>query len=1087
MSGDPSMPPREGMMAVVRNRLARVVGVEPFDAAERGRLHLVEVEYTDGLGAESERLLWEIERGAQLLEPAALPAVVSEAPMDAAEFDALVRAARWSALTPALPFSGLEADRRALPLAAPLFGAIDAEAWQLVPVLRALEMPRVALLLADAVGLGKTVQAGMILRELMLRRRIRRVLILCPASLRTQWREEMAEKFSVPFQVVDGPSVHRLQREYGLDVNPWRGHERVIASVHYLKQPNVLEQFRSVAAPDQDGRLRWDLLVVDEAHNLAPAPFGEDSDLSRMLQIVAPWFEHRVFLTATPHNGHTRSFSGLLEALDPLRFTRTTELSAADRARVATAVIRRRKSEINRSYQTMGEAPRFSERRVEALEVLRPSRDERALQTHLYDLCKALRSATAKGAPRDRTAVGFAVEVLQKRLLSGPWAFGQSWRHLLEGLAGQDAPAEDLARVHAVGLDDTDNDPERESRQRQAHRTVGAWMRKWQEAVTSEIEAVTKTVDALGVDGVAPGGEPETRQRSVALAAAKVKGDTRLKRLEDLIAQRLRRERAWRDDERLVVFTEYLATLEYLSARLRQRYGEGDWLVSLYGGLDDEERDAVKRAFNDRASAARVLVATDAAGEGLNLQRSCRLLLHWDIPWNPGRMEQRNGRVDRYGQARDVELFHFDSPDDASMRFLGRVLFKRSQTREDHIATDDIFARAVLDHFEHDEDPAEAEARLDRAIVSARATQNVDDIPDDVDVLDAAERDRVARLRSALDLSPDTLRETLETALAVGAGRPRLQPDGPGRYRLAPPVPSAWEEVVDEALRVAPDDGRARRFGPLPALVFDPTHYVNPVEARPVFRPEPDSRLMHLGHPMIHRALSTFARARYPGSGYSATRWIASHGDPRVLLTLEVFAINELREPCLHEVVTVMFELRTTGLERPRWDVSPELKTFKAGDVDAAREAWDGVSAELKRFVRKVQKERTARLAGQLQTAYRSVKVVERSLFDQRRKEITKAVADTTLAKLERDVEKIRERTVQMSLYPQENLEDQRKLRDKEAEIALRKRHYDAALRLLSDEERRTLEHLLPKRYRLHGEVQVLPVAVEVSVRQEAR
>lgn len=281
----------------------------------------------------------------------------------------------------------------------------------------------------------------------MLRRRIRRVLILCPASLRTQWREEMAEKFSVPFQVVDGPSVHRLQREYGLDVNPWRVHERVIASFHYLKQPNVLEQVpqRRGARP---GRWRWDLLVVDEAHNLAPV-LGEDSDLSRMLQIVAPWFEHRVFLTATPHNGHTRSFSGLLEALDPLRFTRTTELSAADRARVATAVIRRRKSEINRSYQTMGEAPRFSERRVEALEVLRPSRDERALQTHLYDLCKALRSATAKGAPRDRTAVGFAVEVLQKRRTSGPWAFGLAWWHLLEGLAGQDAPAEDLARVSA--------------------------------------------------------------------------------------------------------------------------------------------------------------------------------------------------------------------------------------------------------------------------------------------------------------------------------------------------------------------------------------------------------------------------------------------------------------------------------------------------------------------------------------------------------------------------------------------------------------------------------------------------------------
>lgn len=146
-----------------------------------------------------------------------------------------------------------------------------------------------------------------------------------------------------------------------------------------------------------------------------------------------------------------------------------------------------------------------------------------------------------------------------------------------------------------------------------------------------------------------------------------------------------------------------------------------------------------------------------------------------------------------------------------------------------------------------------------------------------------------------------------------------------------------------------------------------------------------------------------------------------------------------------------MFELRTTGLERPRRTCRP-AQDFQGGRRRCGARGADGASAELKRFVRKVQKGRLPRLAGQLQTAYRSVKVVERSLFDQRRKEITKAVADTTLAKLERDVEKIRERTVQMSLYPQENLEDQRKLRDKEAEIALRKRHYDAALRLLSDE-----------------------------------
>ena len=137
-------------------------------------------------------------------------------------------------------------------------------------------------------------------------------------------------------------------------------------------------------------------------------------------------------------------------------------------------------------------------------------------------------------------------------------------------------------------------------------------------------------------------------------------------------------------------------------------------LVTLFGGMNDGERDVVKRAFNDPKSAARILLATDAAGEGLNLQRSCRLLIHWDIPWNPGKMEQRNGRLDRHGQERDVHIYHFDSTDDASMRFLGRVLKKRSQTREDRVVTDEIFAQALLSHFEHDEDVEAAEERLGR-------------------------------------------------------------------------------------------------------------------------------------------------------------------------------------------------------------------------------------------------------------------------------------------------------------------------------------------------------------------------------------
>lgn len=1094
-----AVPPREGMMAVVRNRRALITGVQPFDADERGRLHLVEVEYTDGVGAETDQVLWEVELGTDVLEPAALPRVEATAPMDPREFDAMVRASRWSALTPSLPFSGLSEDRP--PLAAPLFGAIHPEAYQLVPVLRALEMPRVALMLADAVGLGKTIQAGMILRELMLRRRIRRVLILCPASLRTQWRDEMHEKFSLPFNVVDRPHSLRLQRELGLDANPWRVHERVIASYHYLKQPDVLEQFRSTAEPGDDGRLRWDLLIVDEAHNLAPSSFGDDSDLAEMLQQITPWFEHRVFLTATPHNGHTRSFSGLLEALDPVRFTRKSELDATDRARVGESVIRRLKSEINRSYVSINEPARFSDRLVDALPVLRFGAQERALSEGFHDFRKALQKVASHVSASDRAAAAFATEVFQKRLLSGPWAFGQSWLNLLEGLAQQGeheelSGAESIVNVRGAQGDETDDDTERESRERQSSRTVGAWLRPWHTALKGEIAAVTRAVEALGVTHVSANLEKTSREAAIISGATRVRADARFRALETLIEQQLRADNAWRpgdqSGERLVVFTEYLASLDYLVARLRARFGDGDWLVSLFGGMNDQERDAVKRAFNDVHSSARILLATDAAGEGLNLQRSCRLLLHWDIPWNPGKMEQRNGRLDRHGQERDVQVFHFDSTDDASMRFLGKVLKKRSQTREDRVVTDEIFAQALLSHFEHDEDVAAAEERLERTIKNALAakTQEPDDVPDAAPLPGKEDRERLAALRAELDLTPDTLRDTLETTLAIEAGRPRLRADGADRYRFVPvagqgSVPAVWQDVVDQTLR----DGGAK--GPLCALVFDPEHYVVTRSGRPVFLPEPDSRLLHLGHALYHRVMSTFARYRFPGGPKAATRWCVRESDQLpagtdavVLLTLEELAVNELREPCHHWVRTVALPVKDGVLGEALEHESPAAWQTEASPAspDAARALWEDIEDDAKTFVEQLQRTRTLDLNTRLVEAGKRVADQEKKRFNQRRKELDKAISDNQIAKLEKEIKEFLARR-QQNLFQELDDEDRRKLSDKQAELELRRRHYDAVLQRLAHEEKRTLERVLPPRYRLRGEAHVYPIAVEIRVR----
>jgi SNF2 family DNA or RNA helicase len=143
--------------------------------------------------------------------------------------------------------------------------------------------------------------------------------------------------------------------------------------------------------------------------------------------------------------------------------------------------------------------------------------------------------------------------------------------------------------------------------------------------------------------------------------------------LEALIDRLLRENGQWRDDERLVVFTEYKTTLDYLVRRLTAKFGE-ERVLTLFGGMDDVERSEVKSCFNNPAHPVRVLVATDAAAEGLNLQRTARYLLHFDCPWNPSRIEQRNGRIDRHGQPRDVTIFHFVTDQDQDLAFLAHVI-----------------------------------------------------------------------------------------------------------------------------------------------------------------------------------------------------------------------------------------------------------------------------------------------------------------------------------------------------------------------------------------------------------------------------
>lgn len=1072
------------MFAIVRNRRGVIVAVSPADDARHGRLHLVHIEYKDDQLPAEERLLWELEPRGRLLEPNALPDASGD-PMPAEDFDALVRAARWTSASPFIDPDG-QGPLERLPISSPFHGAVQVEDFQLVPLLKALAMPRVNLLIADDVGLGKTIEAGLILSELFLRRRIQRALILTPASLRSQWRDEMWEKFALTFDAVDRDGTVALRRRLGMDANPWRAFSRIIASYHYLRQDDVLEQFLSASVPPEGSpHLPWDLLIVDECHNLMPSAFGEDSDLCRMLRIIAPRFEHRLFLSATPHNGHTRSFSGLLEILDPVRFTQTSELKPAERGRVQQVVLRRLKREVNARTTP----PRFCNRLPPAPVVLKLSAEEVALSEAFAEFRTAIRRLVASGEGRRRRAGTFAVEILGKRLLSCPTAFAESWRRCKEGFAEDNVATDaDVESVRRAVEREVGNDPETQAREATAAAVVGAWLKNIAGEVRVEIARIDAALEAMGFG------------QSASVVATNPRRDARCDALISMVERLLRTDGAWRDDERLVVFTEYKTTLDYLVRRLNAKYEEGR-ILTLHGGggadgMDQAERDAVKGAFNDPAHTVRVLVATDAAAEGLNLQSTARYLLHFDCPWNPSKLEQRNGRIDRHGQARDVTVHYFVTDQDQDLAFLAHLVRKANDIREDLGSANELFDAAAHRRLVEGEDAGAVQAELDRRVAEAsgRASFEADATTDTADLGVVADQ-RLKALAAELDLGPDSLRDTLESALAIRAGRPQIDCGADSTCKLLSPSLPGWRDVVDESLRRQAGKGVA---GPVSRMAFRIDPFLRKVGERMVFTPRPDVLLMHLSHPMLQRALSMLTRRRFPGTGDDVSRWTVSTGevpsgaDAVVLLSVEELAVNDLRETFHHWVRTVAFPV-TRGKLGPPLPHAPATQLVRSGRLQPAppgsqtaqgRGVFDDVESELKAFVTAHAASVTGTLLAQLTAEGARARQQEEERYRSRQGEVSTLIAETTLAKLSREVEELKVARRQGLLFEEGDRLDtlDRSIEEKELEIARRHRHYQEVREQLDRERERILKYLLPGRYAMSGTAQVFPVAIEIRL-----
>ena len=760
--------PEQGQLVSVRQRhyvvteIARgVLPNRPLSTDGTAEQHLVSLSSVedDGLGEELQ-VIWEIEPGARAIDKVALP---EPSGFDAPErLDAFLDAVRWGASS--------SADVRSVQ--SPFRAGIEIEDYQLDPVVRAVQMPRVNLLIADDVGLGKTIEAGMVILELIIRHRARRVIVVAPAGLQVQWRDQMRDKFGLDFRIVDSELMRTLRRERGIHANPWSHFPRLITSIDFLKRERPLRLFQETLPTEGESIYprRYDILVCDESHNCAPSGRGKyatDSLRTQALRLLVPHFEHKLFLTATPHNGYVESFTALLELLDDQRFARGT---LPDRKQLEAVMVRRLKSEPGLAVRFDGTS-RFPKRELDALEVAYTA-EERSIHTALKKYTKLRQTGTSGGV--EKFATEFVLKTLKKRLFSSPAAFRTTLEQHERTLAT--AKKKKAVTKPSLGI-----------LQRQIDRVDEEY------ADDNEFDQATDdAVDAASRLFREPSEDETTllKQMKQWATTASSRLDAKAQVLIDWLKDNLRPNGKW-NDERVIIFTEYRATQNWLHERLAtENFTQGDRLLTIYGGMDTDHREQVKAAFqyDPKVSHVRILLATDAASEGIDLQNYCSKLIHFEIPWNPNRMEQRNGRVDRHGQkAKEVRIYHFvgkgykerekadqDIPAgelEGDLEFLMRAAKKVEQIREDLGKVGPVIAQqveeAMLGHrtklntavAEKDAEPVRKMLKFER------------DLRSQIERL----RDQLQETKRTLRLDPENIQKVVEIALNL-ADQPPLIP-----------------------------------------------------------------------------------------------------------------------------------------------------------------------------------------------------------------------------------------------------------------------------------------------------------------------
>lgn len=453
--------------------------------------------------------------------------------------------------------------------------AMDPLPYQLEPAHQALQRPRQRMLIADAVGLGKTLEAGVLLSELIARGKAKRILVVAIKSMLTQFQKEMWSRFTIPLVRLDSVGLQRIRQRIPTNQNPFHFYDKAIVSVDTLKQNNEYRTYLENA--------RWDVIVIDEAHNVARR--GKNTSLrARLAELLSQRSDTLIMLSATPHDGKARSFASLMNMLDPTAIADPDDYRPDD---IDGLFIRRFKKDIADQV-----AASFPDRQI-----LRAPCQATAVEERAFDAFADLEFRTLN---QGRGGHMLFKTALEKALFSSPAAciatLDERVKRLERRLAADDLPA---ARAADVAHD------------------------------IAALRDFRPRLEAIG---------PDHWAKYQALLALFEDGPFRFT--------------GWGRDDRLVIFTERIATMRWLAERLAAdvEHLSPDKVAVLHGQMPDVDQQRVVEEFGQAHADLRLLVASDVASEGINLHYECHRMVHFDIPWSLLTFQQRNGRVDRYGQ-----------------------------------------------------------------------------------------------------------------------------------------------------------------------------------------------------------------------------------------------------------------------------------------------------------------------------------------------------------------------------------------------------------------------------------------------------